>query len=122
MISHRINSPTKIPDMVPTSSNRRSTPADRLEFTNLLGQRALYRQPLHRRSAIEAVTVTRVLHDESGVRRLGHRPAMRQHQNPGIDRQRRCRPAVDASGTILKLQRGLRADRAAGGQAEMTED
>src|SRR5258705_8976580 len=109
-ISHGINSPTAMPDMVPTSRTRRSTPADRLEFSNLLRQRPLHRKPLHRRRSVEAMTFARLFHDEPRVRRLSYRPAMRQHQNFGIDVQGRRRPGVDEDRKILEFQRGLRAD------------
>src|SRR6266700_3129389 len=114
-ISHRLNSPTRMPDMVSTSRNRRGSRADRLEFSNLFRQRPLDRKPLHRGSSIKAVTIAGVLHDECGIRRLGHRSAMREHDDLRIDAKGRRRPGVDAIRTILEFQRGLRADRAAGG-------
>ena len=40
----------------------------------------------------------------------------------GRDPQRRGRPGVDQRRAIAELQRGLRADRAAGRQAEMADD
>ena len=96
--------------------------ADRLEFTNLFRQCPLHRQALHRGGAVEAVALARVFHDEVGIRRLGDRAAMGQHQYVRIDAERGRGPGVDLFRTVLEFRRGVRPDRAAGGQAEMADD
>src|SRR6266850_751434 len=122
MISQRINSPTRVPDIFSSFWSRRLPRADRLEFTNLSGERALDRKTLHRRSAVEAVTFARVFHDEIGIIRLGDGTAVGQNQDVRIDAERRCRPGIYLFRTVFEPGRGVRTDRAAGGQAEVAND
>src|SRR5947207_8843049 len=122
MISQRINSPTRVPDISSSLWSRRLPRADRLEFTNLFRQCSLHRQALHRGSTVEAVALARVLHDEIGIIRLGDGAAMGQHEYVRIDAKRRRRPGIDLFRAAFELWCGVRADRAAGGQAEMTDD
>src|SRR5882757_4569487 len=113
-MSQRINSPTSIPDISSSLGHDASACADRLELANLFRQCPLDRQTLHRGGAVEAVTAAGLLHDKIGVRRVRDRTAMREYKNVGIDAERGLGPGIDAGRAVLQLQRGLRADRAAG--------
>jgi hypothetical protein len=68
------------------------------------------------------VAVAGILHDEIGVGGIRDGAAMRENDDVRIDAERGLRPGVDARGAILQLERGLRADGAAGGQAEVTDN
>src|SRR5581483_2245677 len=100
----------------------RSARADRLEFANLIRQRPLDRQSLHRGGAVEAMAVPGVLHDEIGIGRLGDRAAMREHEDIRIDAQGRSGPGADLFRAVFQLQSSVRADSSAGGEAEMADD
>ena len=63
-----------------------------------------------------------ILHDEIGVRGVGDRAAMRENQDVRIDAECRSCPGVDALGTVYELWCGLRTDRSAGSEAEVTDD
>src|SRR5882757_407824 len=121
-ISQRINSPTKIPDMLPSLNFPALSRADRLEFAHLIRQRPLHRQALHRRCAVETVAVAGGLHDEIGILRIGNRTAMGQHQNVRVDAECRRSPGVDLGRAVLQLGRSLRTDRAAGRETQMADD
>src|SRR5947209_6404990 len=95
-MSQRINSPTRTPDIFDLPQRRRgSTAADRLEFACLFAQREFDRKALHRRGAVEAVAVSRMLENVFGVLGLGDRAAVAEDERVRLDRQRRRRPGVD---------------------------
>src|SRR4030095_14140170 len=100
MISHRINSPTRFPDIF-SSLGPGAQRADRLEFPNLIRQRQFHRQPFHRGGAVEAVAVPGIFHDEIGIRGVGDRTAMREHENARVDAERRLRPGFDPRGAVI---------------------
>src|SRR5262245_5831647 len=123
MTSHRSRFPKVCAAMIVILPNKGgSAEADRLEFAGLLRQRAFGRKPLHRRGAEEAVTIGRMFENIFGIFGLGYRSAMHEHDNVLVDPQRGLRPLIDQRGALVELAGRGSADRASGGEPEMTDD
>src|SRR5262245_16351180 len=117
-MSPKMNAPNWAP-VIPVSS---LSPPHCLEPPRRLGQCPLGRQPLHAGGAVEAVTLRAVLQDVVRFFRRGDRTAVAQHDCILVHRQRCIGPRIDERDALRERERGIRADHAASGQAEMAND
>ena len=95
---------------------------DALEGADLLGDRALGRQPLYRTRAIEAVHAAAVRDDVLRVGRFGNRSAVADDQHVGVHAARGVGDGLNARHAVVQRLRRLRPDGAAGRDAHVGDD